>query len=223
MLYTWKITGNEIKWENGDKFIANRDIECFDNVDDIFENISGNFIWTDGDSYEGSYQDSQISGSGIFRWSNGSYYEGIWKDGVRDVFGIHAEDKGIYTGEWKDGKRDGDGCIEYSNGNIITGEFTNNNFNDKNGFYRFKNGDEYRGEFKDYLFHGTGTFTYQDGRKYVGEWRFGKKHGYGIYYWTDGDVYKGDWVKGKRHGEGVKIKNGVEEKVVFHYGKKNKN
>ena len=30
-------------------------------------------------------------------------------------------------------------------------------------------------------------------------------------------------MKGKRHGEGVKIKNGVEEKVVFHYGKKNKN
>ena len=56
MLYTWKITGNEIKWENGDKFIANRDIECFDNVDDIFENISGNFIWTDGDSYEGSFK-----------------------------------------------------------------------------------------------------------------------------------------------------------------------
>ena len=51
----------------------------------------------------------------------------------------------------------------------------------------------------------------------------GKKHGYGIYYWTDGDVYKGHWVKGKRHGEGIKIKNGIEEKVVFFYGKKNKN
>lgn len=220
MLYTWKIKENKIEWNNGDTFIANQNIQCFDDVHDIFKNISGNFIWTDGESYEGSYKDSQISGYGIFRWKDGSSYDGIWNNGVRDTFGVQTEEEGIYTGEWKDDKRDGNGCIEYTTGNTISGEFDNNNFNDKDGIYRFKNGDEYRGGFKDYIFHGTGTFTYQDGRKYVGEWRFGKKHGYGVYYWTDGDIYKGQWVKGKRHGEGIKIKKGIEEKVVFHYGKK---
>jgi hypothetical protein len=220
MSFLWQIIGNEIKWENGDKFIANRDIECFDTVDDLFKKISGNFIWTDGESYEGSYEDSQVSGYGRFVWKDGSSYDGIWHNGERDIFGVHTEKEGIYTGEWKNDKRDGVGCIEYTSGNIIEGEFDNNNFNDKDGMYRFKNGDEYRGEFKDYIFHGKGTFTYKDGRKYVGEWKFGKKHGYGIYYWTDGDIYKGHWVKGKRHGNGIKIKNGMGENVVFHYGKK---
>jgi hypothetical protein len=221
MSFSWQITGNEIKWENGDKFIANKNIECFDNIYDLFKDISGNFIWTDGESYEGSYEYSKISGYGRFVWKDGSSYDGIWTDGIRNIFGVYIEKDGTYTGEWKNDKRDGDGCIEYASGNIIEGEFDNNNFNDKNGIYRFKNGDEYRGEFKDYNFHGKGTFIYKDGRKYVGEWRFGKKHGYGIYYWTDGDVYKGQWAKGKRHGNGIKIKNGIEENVVFHYGKKN--
>lgn len=220
MSCSWKIKGNEIQWDNGDKFIANETIKHADNLNDIFLKISGNFVWADGESYEGTYKNSQPSGFGKFVWKDGSYYDGIWNNGIRDVFGIQVEEEGIYTGEWRNDKRDGDGCIEYTTGNVISGEFYDNNFNDSNGFYRFKNGDEYKGAFQNYIFHGTGTFTYKDGRKYVGEWKYGKKHGYGIYYWTDGDIYKGEWLKGKRHGEGIKIKNGVEEKVVFRYGKK---
>ena len=212
MLYTWKITGNEIKWENGDKFIANRDIESFDNLDDIFENISGNFIWTDGDTYEGSYQDSQISGSGIFRWNDGSYYDGIWKDGVRDVYGTYAEVDGIYTGEWKNGKRDGNGCIEYSSETSLQVNLAIIISTTKMDFIVLKMEMNIEENLKIIFSWNRNFYLSRRRRKYVGEWRFGKKHGYGIYYWTDGDVYKGYWMKGKRHGEGVKIKNGVEQK-----------
>lgn len=220
MSFVAEIKEKEIKWENGDTFVANHPLPKVDNLDEIFEQVSGTFTWTDGDVYEGDYKNGEPHGNGRFTWSCGDCYEGIWTKGYRNVFGIQKYNYGTYTGEWRNDKLDGDGCMEYFNGDVCAGEFENDNFNDPNGFFRYANGDEYKGSFKNWKFNGQGTFTYADGRKYEGEWKNGKKHGYGVYYWVDGDIYKGYWMNGKRHGEGIKIKNGMEECVQFKNGRK---
>lgn len=223
MTCEWKIVKNEIQWTNGDKFVSTKDLPNTENLDDIFKDVTGIFTWTDGESFEGQYKNQDLYGWGTFTWKDGSSYHGIWTKGLRDIFGIHTFNDSTYSGEWKNDKFDGDGCIEYKNGNVLAGEFSNNRFDDPNGFFRYANGDEYRGEFENSLFHGKGIFTYNDGRKYIGEWKHGEKHGDGIFYWPDGDIYKGTWINGKRHGKGIKTKNGVEENVEFKYGKKIKN
>lgn len=220
MSKTYKIEGNKIVWDNGDVFEAYNNLPNTDNLDDIFKNVSGTFTWTDGEVFEGTYVNSEMSGYGIFLWEKDLWYNGIWNNGFRDVFGIQQFDYGVYTGEWRNDKMDGDGCIEYHNGDVCAGEFTNGEFNDPNGFFRFANGDEYRGSFLYGFFHGYGVFTYADGRKYEGTWKNGEKEGYGVYYWPDGDIFKGNWKKGKRHGKGLKIKGGIEQEVEFKFGKK---
>lgn len=219
----WEISGNTIYWENGDKFVTKENLPRVKNLDEIFHNVIGTFYWANGEVFEGQYKNNEFYGWGTFTWKDGSSYHGLWTNGLRDIFGTHTYQDFVYTGEWRNDGFDGDGCIEYNNGNVLTGEFSMNRFDDPNGFLHFTNGDEYKGEFQNFLFHGKGIFTYNDGRKYVGEWSEGEKHGEGIYYWPDGDIYKGTWIKGKRHGKGIKIKNGVEENVEFKYGKKIKN
>lgn len=40
--------------------------------------------------------------------------------------------------------------------------------------------------------------------RYKGEWKDGMMHGKGTFMWSKGDMYEGDWLAGKMHGHGVK-------------------
>jgi len=53
--------------------------------------------------------------------------------------------------------------------------------------------------------HGTGFYKYKDGKRYRGQFYKDKKEGFGIYHWQDGRVYEGYWLKGKQHGLGKYI------------------
>lgn len=46
---------------------------------------------------------------------------------------------------------------------------------------KYKNGNEYKGEWKDDKMHGTGLFCWSNGEEYLGEYYNGKKHGFGQY------------------------------------------
>ena len=41
------------------------------------------------------------------------------------------------------------------------------------------------------------TFKYTNGSQYTGLWKDGKPHGKGIYTWADGNTYDGEWNDGK--------------------------
>ena len=55
--------------------------------------------------------------------------------------------------------------------------------------------DQYEGQFKDGLPHGTGTYTWANGDLYTGTWKKGQKEGEGQLTKADGLVTKGYWIK----------------------------
>ena len=91
---------------------------------------------------------------------------------------------------------------KYSNGDEYKGEFKDG-ISHGQGTYTWKNGDEYKGEFKDGISHGLGTDSYADGEKYEGQFKDGKCHGQGTLSYADGEKYEGQFKDGKRHGQGT--------------------
>ena len=72
------------------------------------------------------------------------------------------------------------------------------------GAYRYPDGSEYSGEFRNAKMHGEGTYTYAGrGEKYVGEWRGGTINGQGTYYYRSGNRYVGEWRNGRKSGQGT--------------------
>lgn len=87
---------------------------------------------------------------------------------------------------------------------MYDGELDNNNKKNGFGVLYAKNGDTYRGQFKDDLFEGKGFIHYNDsendGDKYDGEWQKGAKSGKGIYVFANGDMYDGFFQDNKYEG-----------------------
>ncbi|MBK8754439.1 MAG: protein kinase [Candidatus Competibacteraceae bacterium] len=72
------------------------------------------------------------------------------------------------------------------------------------GTYRYPDGSEYSGQFRDAKMHGQGTYVYAGrGEKYTGEWRNGVISGQGTYYYRSGNRYNGEWRNGRKHGQGT--------------------
>ena len=62
---------------------------------------------------------------------------------------------------------------------------------------------KYKGQLKNNLRDGKGTFIYKNGDKYEGDWKNGKKDGRGIYYFSNGDRFDGEWKNNLREGKGI--------------------
>ena len=72
------------------------------------------------------------------------------------------------------------------------------------GTYRFPDGSEYSGEFRDAKLNGQGTYVYAGrGEKYTGDWRNGVINGRGVYYYRSGNRYEGEWRNGRKSGQGM--------------------
>ena len=91
---------------------------------------------------------------------------------------------------------------KYSNGDEYKGEFKDG-IRHGQGTYTWKNGDEYKGEWKDGIRHGLGTDSYADGEKYEGQFKDGKRHGQGTLSYANGDKYAGAWEKNEYSGNGT--------------------
>ena len=91
------------------------------------------------------------------------------------------------------------GCIK---GNCINGK----------GTFKWPNGDQYNGEWKNEKPHGLGTFAWVDGTKYIGDWKFGLQDGQGTVTWANGDKYIGGRKNGQADGQGTFIfANGITQ------------
>ncbi|XP_054635986.1 putative nuclease HARBI1 isoform X1 [Dunckerocampus dactyliophorus] len=71
------------------------------------------------------------------------------------------------------------------------------------GSFKYSNGEEYHGEWREGLRHGRGQLTFSDGTCYTGQFENGLFHGCGVLVFADGSRYEGDFVQGKFQGAGV--------------------
>ena len=71
------------------------------------------------------------------------------------------------------------------------------------GWYKYSEGFEYKGEYENGKRSGKGVYKYPDGSSYDGEFKDGKMNGRGVYRWPDGSTYEGEWRDNMRHGYGL--------------------
>jgi len=62
---------------------------------------SGKLTWSNGDIYQGSFENGQYSGIGEFLWANPKYmYKGSFKGGLMHGKGIFYNPYGIFEGTY---------------------------------------------------------------------------------------------------------------------------
>ncbi|RMI00131.1 MAG: hypothetical protein D6681_11420, partial [Calditrichaeota bacterium] len=154
-------------------------------------------------------------GRGTYIWSNGDRYEGQWENGLYHGLGVLYNSRGVLKkrGIWLEGVyygrnlsgdcRNGTGKIELANEDIYEGTFREYVI-EGTGKYIFHTGDVYEGEFRDGKPHGTGTYIWTEvGDTFTGDFSRGKIQGKGVYRFANGDVYEGLFRRGMRHGRGI--------------------
>ena len=102
--------------------------------------------------------------------------------------------------------RDLFGYYRWKQGDYYIGEYFNGSRTGF-GYYHFTNGDYYYGDFINNESVGIGTYQYPNGDFYQGTYSNNTRHGFGIYIWHDSNgnpstSYMGEWVDGKQHGQG---------------------
>lgn len=89
----------------------------------------------------------------------------------------------------------------------------------------YKNGDKFRGTFKDGRANGFGVMKYNyslpgqgteyEEAEYKGNFKAGKRDGYGTMTWSDGSSFKGLWKSDKRADGEMVMSNGYEYRGGF--------
>jgi hypothetical protein len=87
---------------------------------------------------------------------------------------------------------------------VYTGGFIDSRFQGK-GTYKFKNGDEYKGDFKAGRFAGSGSLSTTESTC-SGTFIEGELTGLGACLYKNGDKYDGKFKKSDRDGRGTYIK-----------------
>lgn len=112
-------------------------------------------------------------------------------------------DSGVYQGETNlKNQPSGFGKIIFKNGNCFKGEWKNGNIHGNGKFY-FSSGNIYIGNFLYNLKNGYGTFFYVNAKeKYQGHWKNDLKHGKGKYFHANGNIFQGVFKNDKKNGLG---------------------
>lgn len=157
----------------------------------------GTYLFKDGSTYGGSFQNYLPEGFGNIKYKNGNSYSGFWHRG----------------------KKHGKGQMNFKNGNVYSGEFALDKMHGQ-GTMVFANGQKYEGQWSNNRAHGNGIWTFETGESYKGSFQTGYRHGNGIWTYTDGSQYSGNWQHNQKHGSGVLyLKNGQEKKQTHSNGK----
>jgi hypothetical protein len=108
------------------------------------------------------------------------------------------ENQERYEGDFRYGKKDGLGVQFYPGGMVrYKGEFKED-MRAGQGTYYFTNGDKYVGYFVGNVPQGKGTYYYNDGERFVGNFRKGVREGYGVLYRANGRRESGYYQDDKR-------------------------
>ena len=108
-----------------------------------------------------------------------------------------------YSGERNDkGESHGQGTYKYKDGKQYSGGWKNGRQHGK-GTVRFVNGTIYVGDFMHNKKHGKGEFIYSNGEHYEGDFYANLRHGRGKFTFEDGSWYEGQYHNSVPHGKGV--------------------
>lgn len=119
--------------------------------------------YASGNMYEGDWKGDAKCGNGAMSWRTvGETYVGSWRNNVPHGFGEHI---------WGTIEKQHEGAAEPHAHDFHANKSMCN---------------IYRGEWKDGVRHGKGTFFYANGSQYSGYWENNKKHGRGIFVRADG-------------------------------------
>ena len=101
------------------------------------------------------------NGTGEYHWSDGSYYFGSYKNDKRhgsEIVTVSLSDGMMYTGKNK---------LVFACGDVYEGDFLND-ARTGNGTYTWANGEKYAGSFVNGILEGTGTYYFLGGAVYTG-------------------------------------------------------
>lgn len=141
-------------------------------------------VYENGNTYVGQLREGKRNGKGKMTYASGHTYDGEWKDDLREGKGTYDDGTTLYIVQWHNDKMNGYGEAKYYEG-------------------KFK-GSNYKGNFKESMFNGQGTFVRFDGMTYTGNYVNHRWSGRGKYYNPElGVEYEGDFSDGSRNGVGV--------------------
>ena len=191
--------GKRIELEDGGYYIGEL-------TDEEIPNGKGQYIFKNGEIYEGNVIDDKFEGYGKYIYENGEYYIGQWKEDLRNGKGILYYKNGSikYEGDFLNDKFEGEGKYFWENGEYYIGEYKNG-LNNGRGILYYKNGSiKYEGNFLNDKFEGKGKYYDQDEQYYYeGQFKNGLKDGKGTLFYKNGNIlYDGDFKEGKYDGEG---------------------
>lgn len=158
----------------------------------FFPHGEGTLQKPNGDAYRGEWENGFQNGEGVLRTSSGEMYLCKWEKGKK-IGESKQISSGFYVGEIEKNLPQGNG-VSHINGDIFIGEWEEGRR--MKGTFRWTDGDTYKGELKEDLPHGDGTYLGAKGSRYSGEWKDGLYHGEGTAQWEDGVVLKGKWIRG---------------------------
>lgn len=162
----------------------------------------GRMVWTNGDEYEGQFENGLFKGKGKLISKYYAVYEGEFNEGYMNGQGTILFDNGTkYTGAFSKGVFHGKGKLIHKDKSVYEGDFLNNEITGK-GKWVFVDKSTYYGDLKSGIFHGRGKLTRPDGSTYGGDFVEGEMHGFGVYRGKK-NIYSGEFVKDRFTGNGV--------------------
>ena len=146
----------------------------------------------------GMWKNDKFSGWGRESRSNGDVFEGRYENGLLNGKGIFLNSKRVkYIGDFRNTRRWGKGEL-ITDKFLYQGDFYNNQLHGKGRIKFFRDGIEYKGSFNYDKIEGFGTFRWSNGDTYLGHVKNGKMDGYGIYRYSNGKEYKGFFNRGEK-------------------------
>jgi hypothetical protein len=138
-------------------------------------------------------------------WGLSYTYIGEIKNGKPNGMGVAKYSSGNvkrYVGSFVNGVYSGRGTMLFTNGEFLTGSWTNNKINGK-GTNLTSDGTFYVGDFKNGVKSGEGIMIYKNNGFMIGEFADDKLNGRCINLWADGNIISDNiYVDDKRNGSG---------------------
>ncbi len=165
------------------------------------------YVFSDGSSYIGDWKNGKRDGSGYSKFRNGEF-SGHWGNDTyhgKGIITVYTQfGNRVYNGEWQYGKRQGKGDYSSEFGNSYRGEWKNNlphgfgTFEEK---YNIVNGSGvFCGWWNEGVRNGKGKFTlHMIGKAYDGQWREGKAYGNFKFYDREGNLMKTGPLDGENY------------------------
>ena len=235
----WK---NDKRHGEGTRYLPNGEYGTCVYQDDELKSGFANWTYTNGDIYYGVLSsDFSRVGYGEYSFTSGGNYKGSWKNNVREGLGTMTYTNGdVYVGEWSDDSPNGLGMLIKANGKVDAGSWSYGKmisgqtygyaaneallalreysigepsallyasadcedgdclFGDGKRVY--KGGTTYTGEFKDGVEDGAGVMIYPDGTKVIGNWKQGNSYGVARWEYADGLVAIAEYERGALDG-----------------------